>query len=132
SSTAPMLALMIGLAVGLDYALFILSRHRTQLARGENPEESAATAVGTAGSAVVFAGVTVIIALLGLLVVGIPFLSVMGVGAAFAVLVAIGVATTLLPALLGLAKGRLTPKPGSRAARPPTRTEPDPPWGCAG
>ena len=117
SSTAPMLALMIGLAVGIDYALFILSRHRTQLARGEDPEESAATAVGTAGSAVVFAGVTVIIALLGLLVVGIPFLSVMGVGAAFAVLVAIGVATTLLPALLGLAKGRLAPKPGSRAAR---------------
>lgn len=72
-------------------------------------------AVGTAGSAVVFAGVTVIIALLGLLVVGIPFLSVMGVGAAFAVLVAIAVAVTLLPAFLGLAKGRLIPKEGSRA-----------------
>ncbi len=117
SSSAPLLALMIGLAVGIDYALFILSRHRTQLARGEDPEESAAMAVGTAGSAVVFAGVTVIIALLGLLVVGIPFLSVMGVGAAVAVLIAIGVATTLLPALLGLAKGRLTPKTGSRAWR---------------
>ncbi|GAB3036657.1 hypothetical protein GCM10027052_13840 [Parafrigoribacterium mesophilum] len=117
SSTAPLLALMIGLAVGIDYALFILSRHRTQLAQGEQPQESAAIAVGTAGSAVVFAGVTVIIALLGLLVVGIPFLSVMGVGAAFAVLVAIGVATTLLPALLGLAGTRLTPKPGSRAHR---------------
>jgi len=115
SSSAPLLALMIGLAVGIDYALFILSRHRTQLARGEDPEESAAMAVGTAGSAVVFAGLTVIIALLGLLVVGIPFLSVMGVGAAVAVLIAIGVATTLLPALLGLAKGRLAPKEGSRA-----------------
>ena len=115
SSSAPLLALMIGLAVGIDYALFILSRHRTQLAKGEGPEESAAMAVGTAGSAVVFAGVTVIIALLGLLVVGIPFLSVMGVGAAVAVLIAIGVATTLLPALLGLAKGRLIPKEGSRA-----------------
>ena len=115
SSSAPLLALMIGLAVGIDYALFILSRHRTQLAAGEDPEESAAMAVGTAGSAVVFAGVTVIIALLGLLVVGIPFLSVMGVGAAVAVLIAIGVATTLLPALLGLAKGRLIPKEGSRA-----------------
>ncbi len=115
SSSAPLLALMIGLAVGIDYSLFILSRHRTQLAAGVEPEESAATAVGTAGSAVVFAGVTVIIALLGLLVVGIPFLSVMGVGAAFAVLIAIGVATTLLPALLGLLKGRLAPKPGSRA-----------------
>ncbi|MES2172258.1 MAG: MMPL family transporter [Actinomycetota bacterium] len=115
SSSAPLLALMIGLAVGIDYSLFILSRHRTQLAHGESPEESAATAVGTAGTAVVFAGITVIIALLGLLVVNIPFLSVMGVGAAFAVLIAIGVATTLVPALLGLAKGRLTPKPGSRA-----------------
>jgi RND superfamily putative drug exporter len=115
SSTAPLLALMIGLAVGIDYALFILSRHRNQLAAGEDPEESAAMAVGTAGSAVVFAGVTVIIALLGLLVVGIPFLSVMGVGAAFAVLIAIGVAVTLLPALMGLAKGRLAPKEGSRA-----------------
>jgi RND superfamily putative drug exporter len=110
-----MLALMIGLAVGIDYALFILSRHRNQLARGEDPEESVGMAVGTAGSAVVFAGLTVIIALLGLLVVGIPFLSVMGVAAAFAVLVAIAVATTLLPAIFGLAKGRLIPKAGSRA-----------------
>ncbi|MBC7517543.1 MAG: MMPL family transporter [Microbacteriaceae bacterium] len=117
SSSAPLLALMIGLAVGIDYSLFILSRHRNQLARGDDPEESAATAVGTAGTAVVFAGITVIIALLGLLVVGIPFLSVMGVGAAVAVLVAIGVATTLLPAILGLVKGRLAPMPGSRAAR---------------
>ena len=113
SSTAPMLAVMIGLAVGIDYALFILSRHRTQLARGMDPEESAAEAVATAGGAVVFAGLTVIIALLGLLVVGIPFLSVMGVAAAAAVLVAVIGATTLLPALLGLAKGRLAPKPGS-------------------
>jgi RND superfamily putative drug exporter len=116
-STAPLLALMIGLAVGIDYALFILSRHRNQLAAGEDPEESAAIAVGTAGSAVVFAGVTVIIALLGLLVVGIPFLSVMGVGAAFAVLVAISIAVTLLPAFLGVVKGRLIPKVGSRAYR---------------
>ncbi|MFC5928664.1 MMPL family transporter [Cryobacterium melibiosiphilum] len=117
SSTAPMLALMLGLAVGIDYSLFILSRHRTQLANGADPHESAATSVATAGSAVVFAGVTVIIALLGLLVVGIPFLSVMGVGAAFAVLVSIGVAITLLPAVLGLAKARLAPKPGGRAHR---------------
>jgi RND superfamily putative drug exporter len=117
SSTAPLLALMIGLAVGIDYSLFILSRHRLQLATGEDPEESAATAVGTAGSAVVFAGVTVIIALLGLLVVGIPFLSVMGVGAALAVLVAIAVAVTLLPAMLGVAKHRLVPAEGSRAWR---------------
>ncbi|MWB98258.1 MMPL family transporter [Agromyces seonyuensis] len=117
SSTAPMLAVMIGLAVGIDYALFIVSRHRNQLARGADPEESAAEAVATSGGAVVFAGLTVVIALLGLLVVGIPFLSVMGVGAAFAVAIAVLGAVTLLPAILGLAKGRLTPKPGSRAAR---------------
>jgi putative drug exporter of the RND superfamily len=114
-SSTPLLALMIGLAVGIDYGLFILSRHRNQLAKGMTVEESAATAVATAGSAVVFAGGTVIIALLGLLVVGIPFLSAMGVAAAAGVLVAILASTTLLPALLGLAKGRLIPKPGSRA-----------------
>jgi RND superfamily putative drug exporter len=117
SSTTPILALMIGLAVGIDYALFILSRHRNQLARGMDPLDSAGIAVGTAGSAVVFAGLTVIIALVGLVVVGIPFLSIMGVSAAFAVLVAIAIATTLLPALFGLAGTRLAPKPNSRAAR---------------
>jgi putative drug exporter of the RND superfamily len=101
---------MIGLAVGIDYSLFIISRHRQQLAEGQDPEESAAMAVGTAGSAVVFAGVTVIIALLGLLVVQIPFLSIMGIGAAIAVAIAIGVATTLVPAMLGLAGARLVPK----------------------
>jgi putative drug exporter of the RND superfamily len=110
SSSAPLLAVMIGLAVGIDYSLFIISRHRQQLAEGMEAEESAAMAVGTAGSAVVFAGVTVIIALLGLLVVQIPFLSVMGVGAAAAVLIAIGIATTLVPAFLGLAGARLVPK----------------------
>jgi RND superfamily putative drug exporter len=121
-SSTPLLALMIGLAVGIDYGLFILSRHRNQLAQGMSPEESAATSVATAGSAVVFAGGTVIIALLGLLVVGIPFLSAMGVAAAAGVLVAILASTTLLPALLGLAKGQLIPKPGSRAFR---RANPD-------
>ena len=123
SSTAPMLALMLGLAVGIDYSLFILSRHRSQLATGMKPHESAATAVATAGGAVVFAGITVIIALLGLLVVGIPFLSVMGLGAAFAVLVSIGVAVTLLPAVLGLVKGKLIPKVGGRAHRRATAPE---------
>jgi RND superfamily putative drug exporter len=117
SNTAPMLAVMIGLAVGIDYALFILSRHRTQLARGQDPAESAAEAVATAGGAVVFAGLTVIIALLGLLVVGIPFLSVMGVAAAFAVLVAVFGAVTLLPALMGVFGRKLLPKPGSRTHR---------------
>ena len=127
SSSAPLLAVMIGLAVGIDYALFILSRHRGQLARGMDPAESAAVAVGTAGSAVVFAGATVIIALLGLLVVGVPFLSVMGVGAAFAVLIAIAAAVTLLPALLGVAGAKLVPREGSRAwkrAHPASTTGP--------
>ena len=117
SSTAQSLALMIGLAVGIDYALFIVTRHRSQLAHGMDPEDSAALAVGTAGSAVVFAGLTVVIAMAGLTVVGIPFLTAMGLAAAGAVLTAVLVATTLLPAILGFAGARLTPRPGSRAAR---------------
>jgi len=110
SSTTPLLALMIGLAVGIDYALFILSRHRSQLASGMDPGESAATAVATAGSSVIFAGVTVMIALVGLLIVGIPFLGLMGLAAAVAVLLAMLAATTLLPAVLGLLGARLTPR----------------------
>ncbi|WP_329468972.1 MMPL family transporter [Streptomyces sp. NBC_01723] len=117
SSTAESLALMIGLAVGIDYVLFIVSRHRSQLAHGAEPEESAALAVGTAGSAVVFAGLTVVIAMAGLSVVGIPYLTVMGLAAAGAVLTAVLVAVTLLPALLGFAGARLTPRPGTRALR---------------
>ncbi|OLT33232.1 transporter [Actinomadura sp. CNU-125] len=117
SDTAPSLALMVGLAVGIDYALFIGSRHRAQLADGMAAEESAARAVATAGGAVVFAGLTVVIALAGLSVVGIPFLTVMGLAAALTVLMAVAAAITLLPALLGLAGERLRPRPGSRAAR---------------
>jgi RND superfamily putative drug exporter len=98
SSTAPTLALMLGLAVGIDYALFIVSRHRQQLAGGMDPQESVARAVATAGSAVVFAGVTVIIALAALTVVGIPFLSVMGLAAAGTIVLAVLIALTLLPA----------------------------------
>ncbi len=110
SSTVPLLALMIGLAVGIDYALLIVSRHRDQLREGLDPEESAARAVARAGSAVVFAGLTVMIALVGLAVANIPFLTVMGVAAAGAVLVAVLVALTLLPALLGFLGARLIPK----------------------
>ncbi|MGN6742299.1 MAG: MMPL family transporter [Amnibacterium sp.] len=117
STSAPTLALMLGLAVGIDYGLFIISRHREQLASGMPIGESVAAAVATAGTAVAFAGTTVIIALLGLLIVGIPFLSIMGVGAAFAVLVAVSSSVTLLPALLALGGERFVPKPGSRAAR---------------
>jgi len=127
SSTTPLLALMIGLAVGIDYALFILSRHRSQLASGMDPGESAATAVATAGSSVIFAGVTVMIALVGLLIVGIPFLGLMGLAAAVAVLLAMLAATTLLPAMMGLLGARLTPRPRrvrtrQRAERPARRS----------
>ncbi|GAA2207312.1 MMPL family transporter [Nonomuraea monospora] len=110
SSTAPMLAVMLGLAVGIDYALFILSRHRDQLGEGLEVEESIARATATAGSAVVFAGLTVVIALLGLAVAGIPFLTTMGVAAAFAVCVAVAVAVTATPALLAVTGERLRPK----------------------
>ncbi|MEV6975101.1 MMPL family transporter [Kitasatospora sp. NPDC093806] len=102
-STAPVLALMVGLAVGIDYALFIVSRHRRHLAEGLEPDEAAARANATAGSAVVFAGLTVVVALAGLAVAGVPFLTVMGLAASGAVVVAVLVAITLLPALLGFA-----------------------------
>lgn len=107
SSTTPMLAIMLGLAVGIDYALFIVARHQDQVRAGVDPEESAARATGTAGSAVMFAGITVLIALIGLGFAGIPFLTTMGLAAAGAVAVAVVVAVTLTPALLGFAKGRV-------------------------
>jgi RND superfamily putative drug exporter len=110
SSTAPILALMLGLAVGIDYALFISSRHRTQLAQGMDPEESVGRATATAGSAVLFAGATVVIALAGLSVVGVPFLTAMGLAAAATVLTAILVALTLLPAMLGFVGNRVLPR----------------------
>ncbi|MFD9868599.1 MMPL family transporter [Streptomyces niveus] len=110
TSTAPILALMLGLAVGIDYSLFITSRHRQYLSEGMDAEEAAGRAVGTAGSAVVFAGATVVIALAGLTVVNIPFLSVMGLAAAGTVAVAVLVALTLLPALLGFAGLRVLPR----------------------
>ncbi|MBB1160139.1 MULTISPECIES: MMPL family transporter [Amycolatopsis] len=107
NSNTPVLALMIGLAVGIDYALFIVSRYRHELAEGREPEEAAGRAVGTAGSAVVFAGLTVIIALAGLTVVGIPFLGQMGIAAAATVVIAVLIALTLLPAVLGFAGARV-------------------------
>ena len=119
SSTAPLLAVMIGIAVGIDYALFVLARHREQLADGLDPEESTGRAVATAGSAVVFAGLTVMIALAGLSVARIPFLTVMGITAALAVAVAVVVALTLLPAIMGAFGPRLAPR--VRPARPGRR-----------
>jgi putative drug exporter of the RND superfamily len=107
SETAPILATMLGLAVGIDYALFILSRHRQNLGDGLEPGEAAAQATATAGSAVVFAGMTVVIALVGLTVVNIPFLTVMGLAAAATVTIAVLIAITLLPAILGFAGHRV-------------------------
>ncbi|MEV5662158.1 MMPL family transporter [Streptomyces flaveolus] len=108
-STTSGLATMIGLAVGIDYALFVVSRYRAELARGRDREDAAAHAVGTAGSAVVFAGLTVIIALAGLGVVGIPLLTQMGLAAAGTVVIAVLIAVTLIPALLGLCGRRIAP-----------------------
>lgn len=110
SNTAPILALMLGLAVGIDYALFIVSKHRDLLRRGRAIDESIARATGTAGTAVLFAGLTVVIALVGLTVVGIPFLSVMGLGSAATVAVAVLIAITLVPALLSYTGLKVLPK----------------------
>ena len=108
-STTSTLATMIGLAVGIDYALFIVSRYRAELAEGREREEAAGRAVGTAGSAVVFAGLTVVIALVGLSVVNIPMLTKMGVAAAGTVAVAVLIALTMIPALLGYAGRKVKP-----------------------
>ncbi|MBQ1099853.1 MMPL family transporter [Streptomyces sp. b94] len=108
-STTSILAMMIGLAVGIDYALFIVSRYRAELAEGREREEAAGRAVGTAGSAVVFAGLTVVIALVGLAVVNIPMLTKMGIAAAGTVAIAVLIALTMVPALLGYAGRRVKP-----------------------
>ena len=110
TSTTPMLALMLGLAVGIDYTLFIVSRHQEQLRSGLGVRESIARATATSGSAVVFAGLTVIIALVGLSVAGIPFLTALGVAAAAAVAVAVLIAVTLTPAVLSMAGMRILPR----------------------
>ena len=140
SSTTPMLAIMLGLAVGIDYALFIVARHQDQVRAGVAPEESASRATGTAGSAVVFAGVTVLIALIGLGFAGIPFLTTMGIAAAGAVAVAVLVAVTLTPALLGFAKERVAGwgrglgrgvrvrRRAARTAKTPTQPRPTNRW----
>ncbi|UOQ56860.1 MMPL family transporter [Leucobacter allii] len=110
TSTTPMLALMLGLAVGIDYTLFIVSRHQEQLRSGLAVEDSIARATATSGSAVVFAGLTVIIALLGLAVAGIPFLTALGVAAAAGVAIAVLIGVTLTPAILAMAGTRILPK----------------------
>ncbi|MEU4352549.1 MMPL family transporter [Streptomyces sp. NPDC023838] len=106
-NTTSTLASMIGLAVGIDYALFIVSRYRAELREGREREEAIGRAVGTAGSAVVFAGLTVVIALCGLAVVNIPMLTKMGVAAAGTVVIAVLIALTLIPAVLGFTGKRV-------------------------
>lgn len=106
SDMTPILAVMIGLAVGIDYALFILARYRSELQDTDDREEATGIAVGTAGSAVVFAGLTVLIALAALAVVRIPFLTAMGLAAASGVFLAVLVALTLLPAVLGMLRSK--------------------------
>ncbi|WP_051662521.1 MULTISPECIES: MMPL family transporter [unclassified Microbacterium] len=113
ASVTPVLGVMLGLAVGIDYSLFIVNRHRKQLLAGVPVRESIGLATGTSGTAVVFAGTTVIVALLALNVTGVPFLGLMGTVGAVCVAVAVLVAITLAPAILGLVGDRLL----SRRAR---------------
>ncbi|MEV3909616.1 MMPL family transporter [Streptomyces canus] len=108
-TTTSTLAAMIGLAVGIDYALFIVSRYRAELAEGRDREEAVGRATGTAGSAVVFAGLTVVIALAGLSVVNVPMLTKMGLAAAGTVVIAVLIALTMIPALLGYAGRKIRP-----------------------
>ncbi|AXG83039.1 MMPL family transporter [Streptomyces paludis] len=117
SDTASTLATMLGLAVGIDYALFVVSRYREERAKGHAPQEASGLAVGTAGSAVVFAGLTVVIALAGLSVVGIPMLTKMGLAAAGAVVVSVLVALTLVPALFGMWPNAALSRASRKAAR---------------
>jgi RND superfamily putative drug exporter len=104
---APQLAAMVGLGVGIDYALFLVTRHREHLALGMPVAEAAGRALATAGQAVIFAGGTVVVAILGLLVAGIPFVTGGGVAISAMVLVMVLASVTLLPALLGLAGHRI-------------------------
>ncbi|WP_348789342.1 MMPL family transporter [Leifsonia sp. NPDC080035] len=110
ASVTPVLAIMLGLAVGIDYSLFIVKRHRRQLLEGADPVESVGLANGTSGNAVVFAGTTVVVALLALNVTGVPFLGLMGTVGAVAVVLAVLIAVTLTPALLGLLGTRILSK----------------------
>src|SRR3954470_5022656 len=99
---APILATLIGLGVGIDYSLFVVTRHRNAITAGRDPEAACARALNTSGRAVLFAGATVIVALLGLFVLGISFLNGVAVASPFVVLIAMTSAVTLIPALLGI------------------------------
>ena len=106
SSATISLAAMLGLAVGIDYALFITTRYRTVARQADSLEAAAGQAIGTAGTSIVFAGTTVVIALAALVVTGVPFLSAMGLAAAGTLAIAVLIALTLVPALLGFAGPR--------------------------
>ncbi|MCO7275347.1 MMPL family transporter [Cellulosimicrobium cellulans] len=125
SSVTPVLGLMLGLAVGIDYSLFIVNRHRRQLKQGDDVQESIALANGTSGNAVVFAGATVLIALLALNVTGIPFLGLMGTVGALCVAIAVLIAVTLTPALLSMIGTRILSR-RERAALAGTQTPGEP------
>jgi putative drug exporter of the RND superfamily len=125
SATSTTLASMLGLAVGIDYALLVVSRYREERAKGHPPQEAAGLAVGTAGSAVVFAGLTVIIALAGLAVIGIPAAAKMGLTAAVAIAVAVVIALTLVPALLGFWPNVVLARRIRKSGPVPASTDPD-------
>ncbi|BBH24374.1 membrane protein YdfJ [Paenibacillus baekrokdamisoli] len=118
TGTATALSMMLGLAVGIDYALLILSRARQEASKRYDTTEAIAIATATAGSAVIFAGLTVIIALVGLTVVNMPFLTQMGIAAAVTVIMAMSIAVTLVPALLSLMGKRIIPKRRKEVAKP--------------
>ncbi len=104
---ASTIGLMIGLGVGIDYALFIVTRYREALRQGFDPQGATAVAIDTAGRSVIFAGATVVVSLLGLLLVGLPFISGLGYGAAITVGIVMAASVTLLPAALGLVREKV-------------------------
>ncbi|MER5750236.1 MMPL family transporter [Streptomyces sp. NPDC002088] len=122
SSSTGTLATMLGLAVGIDYAMFVIARYREERGKGQDPKEAAGLAAGTAGSAVVFAGLTVMIALAGLLVVGVPTLTKMGLAAAGAVGVGVLIALTLVPAFLGFWPNAVLGRRARKGKKKPKQT----------
>jgi len=122
NSTTPVLAVMLGLAVGIDYALFIINKYRSLVLSGYGYKDAAARALATAGNAVVFAAFTVIIALAALSVVNIPFMTIMGLVGASSIAISALVAITLIPALLGLAGPRIFSKKQRKIVDQATKT----------
>ncbi len=124
SATTGTMAIMLGLAVGIDYALFVVSRYREERGRGLSAVEAVSLAVGTAGSAVAFAGLTVVISLAGMAVIGIPMLTKMGLAAVAAVVVAVLVALTLVPAVLGFVPDKVLSRSARQAQNADAETAP--------